>query len=658
MKKVCAVKFLGLAAVAFALSVSFASCSHSVADGDGEKVPVASLSAGKGNFTCASSSALAADGRPLMVLTALPFELEGQRDVDCFKLHWNEVEGAAFYRLFEKSGSEYRVVTDGLYGRSSSTGDLYGTVFDVYGLGSTARYYKAASYDESGDLIAETGDVECRPFGDYTQKVYDNTKNSSFEKADTSLSYGGKYWRYVYIRSSRNQVSLEEQWSLDGNAPWNSNGIVVGGNPDDFADGTSDKRYCSWLSAEYNGGTGCKFESTSYLQRSDGTVINWSHYENGKDYSLGKVICVYGVPGSGVFTVESEPYHPCGNESRDLGSFVDSDGSAYIIGSTSSAQTLYKLDDTWTKVDESFEPVTLYSGSREAPCFMKLGDWYYMFSSEQQGWMPTQGAYISGKTFAELASCPLQNTGNRATFGGQSGWMQKFGDNYGMMANRWIHGWGLDRFDFSLGYTYAARYLPVSYCEGYAFYDFFPEIHYDEKTGTVIPVQRGRLVSLGKADEKLSSAKAGTDEHGNTYDVSLATDGISWSNDTSPSWGNLKNYYMPSASGEYYVTVNLRKDFRIGEVDVTFRQVGGSEPASHFVIEGCRNSSGFGWEVIKDQSGNYLSGFVDSKIDNPATFRMVRVRVTGMHDVNPSHGTSGNWWARGIHEISVYGYEE
>ena len=620
---------------------------------------------GNGNFVSAYSSASSTDGtgRPLMVLTALPFELDGERDVDNFKFHWNDVENASFYRLFVETDGNWQVVTENLFGRQAITGNLYGTMFDVYDLGNSTRNYKIVAYDSSENEIASAGPLTCKGFADNTSKIFDNTKQSLFDKADKSLYYDGKYFRYIYNRSADNAVSYEEQWSTNGFEPWTSSGIVISGNPDDFADGTNDERYCEYLSAGYNSNSGCKLESTSYQQRKDGTVINWSHYENGKNYSLGQVICIYGIPGSGVFKAESAPYHPGGNESRDLNSFVDSDGSAYIIGSTNVAQTLYKLDSSWTKLDESFTPITLYSGSREAPCFRKLGDYYFLFSSEQQGWFPTQGAYIVGKTFAELASCKLNNLGNRATFGGQSGQIEHFGDNLGMMANRWSQGWNLRDLTGSPEYTeflgtsgiaFAQRYLPISYCEGYAFYDYFFNIHYDDTTNTVIPVQRGKLLSLGKADARNSSESSAKDGE-NLFTVDLTTDGISYSNDISPSWGSKKNYYQSSAGSEYYVTINFHEAVQVKEVDVTFRQVGGSEPASHFLIEGSTGGTS-NWITISDRTDNYISGFVETLIDDQTKYRAVRIRVIGMHDVN--HKTSGNWWGRGIHEISVYGFND
>ncbi len=630
-----------------------------------ENPKTSNLGSGNGNFVSAFSSATSSDGtgRPLMVLTAMPFELDGELDVDNFKFHWNNVENASFYRLFVQNGDDWQVVTENLYGRQARTGNLYGTMFDVYDLGSSTKNYKVVAYDSNETEIASAGPIVCKGFADNTSKIFDNTKQSLFDKADKSLYYNGKYFRYIYSRSSDNAVSYEEQWSKNGFEPWISNGIVISGNPDDFAEGTNDERYCEYLSASYNSSKGCKLESTSYQQREDGTVINWSHYENGSDYSLGEVICIYGVPESGVFKAASAPYHPKENESRDLISFVDSDGTAYIIGSTSKAQTLYKLDSSWTQLDDDFTPITLYSGSREAPCFRKLGDYYFLFSSEQQGWFPTQGAYIVGKTFEELANCSLNNLGNRATFGGQSGQIEHFGNNLGMMANRWSQGWNLTSLTGSPEYTeylgtsgiaFAQRYLPISYCEGYAFYDYFFNIHYDDSSNIVIPVQRGKLLSLGKADSSNSSEATASDGT-NVFTVDLTTDGISYANDTSPSWGSNKNYYQSFSASEYYVVINFHELVQVKEVDVTFRQVGGSEPASHFLIEGSTSGTS-NWVTISDRTNNYVSGFVETIVDDATKYKAVRIRVTGMHDVN--HQTSGNWWARGIHEISVYGTTE
>ncbi|MBE6354650.1 MAG: hypothetical protein E7061_08015 [Treponema sp.] len=613
--------------------------------------------------SCSDGGGSTSVSKPDFIVAAQAFELDGETSVDNFKLHWNEYEGASYYRLYRStsSGGSWTEVIE-----KATRQKIPGTMYDVYDAGTTTYYYKVQAYSSKNKLLAETAPVKCVPFTDTTSgDVFDNTVQSLVNKPADEIFTQGKYWRYIYNRVN-NAVWYVEQWSLTGypdDSEWTTSdngydGIVISGNPEHFEDGTENPRYCEYLATSYNDGNGCKLESTSYQVRPDGVIVNWSHYENGINYSLGQVICIYGTPGSGILTAAEAPYHPKSKESRDLVSFVDTDGSAYIIGSTSSAQTAYKLDETWTKLDENASPITLYTGSREAPCFRVVDGWYYLFSSEQAGWYPTQGAYMSSNKLSGLAEDSLHSIGNRTTFGAQSGQIDKIGSNYYMLANRWSQGWRYpdpaiptDSYLGTSGIAFAQRMLPVLFKDGYAFYDYYPEIKYDYEQGLVIPVQKGKLLSIGCSTIRSTEANA-------SYPASNAVDGISYaSNASSPSWGAYNGYAL-SSNGAYSFVVQLDNPAYIKEVDVTFRNYNGSESASQYTIDG--SIGGTSWTTLKDKSSNYIIGFneniIDEEVAGAAKYRYIRINVTAINDVN--HNSSGAWWTAGIHEVSVYGSEE
>ena len=604
--------------------------------------------------------------RPELVITAQAFELEGSTAVDNFKLHWNAYDGASYYRLYRatsKNGGWTETVSDAAHQH------IHGTMYDVYGAGGTTYYYKVAAVSAANKVLGETvlaesAPVACTPFADTTRgDVFDNTVQSLVNKPEDEIVYNGKYWRYIYERTASNQVRYREQYSSDGypDSEWTTsdngyNGVVISGNPDDFDDGRANERYCAYLSAEYNGGKGCKLESTSWHVHPSGYVVNWSHYENGADYALSKVICIYGTPGSGLLKARSAPYQPNGIASRDLVCFVDSDNSAYIIGSTS-VQTLHRLAKNWLDLDADVSPVTLSSSSREAPCLIKQDGYYYLFSSESAGWYPTQGAYQSADMLASLADDSLHALGNRTTFGAQSGQVAKMGGTYYMLANRWSQGWRYpdpaiptDSYLGTSGIAFAQRMLPISLNSGYAFYDYYPLIKYDYAKGFVVPVQKGKLLSIGCATSHSTAAASG-------YPASNAVDGISHAaNAASPSWGDYNGYAL-SSNAAYDFVVTLDAPAYIKQVDVTFRNYNGSESASQYTVDG--SNDGTAWTTLKDRSDNYIIGFNENIMDEAAdatAYRFVRVHVTAINDVN--HGTGGAWWTAGIHEVSVYGYEE
>lgn len=609
-------------------------------------------------ISCPNSNLQTENSKSAFVIAAQAFELEGETQVDNFKLHWNDFEDASYYRLYRSTsaGGDWTEVIS-----KKSRQKLTGTMYDVYDAGSTTYYYKVVAYNSRDSELAQTSPVKCVPYTDTTSgNVFDNTVQSLVNKPNDEIYVDGKYWRYIYRRTSTNQVSYTEQYSTTGypNDEWTTtdngfNGIVISGNPDDFSDGKANPRYCEYLSADYNDSKGCKLESTSYLIRNDGVVVNWSHYENGSDYSLSEVFCLYTTPGSGIMYASKAPFRPQGNDSRDLVSFKDDDGTAYIISSVSS-QTLYKLTSDYLDVDSSFK-IVLSNSYREAPCLRKVGDWYYLFSSESAGWYPTQGAYQSATSLNSLPNDDLNVIGNRTTFGAQSGQIEKIGDNYYMLANRWSQGWRYpdpaiptDNYLGTSGIAFAQRMLPIVFKNGYAFYDYYPLIKYDYDQGLVIPVQKGKLLSINCSTAGTSTASSGNP-------ASLAVDGKSYAaSASSPSRGTY-NGYLPSESAAYTFVVRLDELAYIKQVDVTFRNYNGSESASQYTIDA--SVGGTDWITIKDKSSNYIIGFneniIDDDVSSAAKYRYVRVKVTAINDVN--HGTSGAWWTRGIHEISVYG---
>jgi len=245
--------------------------------------------------SCSDGGGSTSVSKPDFIVAAQAFELDGETSVDNFKLHWNEYEGASYYRLYRStsSGGSWTEVIE-----KATRQKIPGTMYDVYDAGTTTYYYKVQAYSSKNKLLAETAPVKCVPFTDTTSgDVFDNTVQSLVNKPADEIFTQGKYWRYIYNRVN-NAVWYVEQWSLTGypdDSEWTTSdngydGIVISGNPEHFEDGTENPRYCEYLATSYNDGNGCKLESTSYQVRPDGVIVNWSHYENGINYSLGQVI--------------------------------------------------------------------------------------------------------------------------------------------------------------------------------------------------------------------------------------------------------------------------------------------------------------------------------------------------------------------------------
>ena len=79
-----------------------------------------------------------------------------------------------------------------------------------------------------------------------------------------------------------------------------------------------------------------------------------------------------------------------GTGSRDFTIYMEDNGvDAYIVSAEDhSTMRIYKLNDDFTDVVKEGS-VQLFNGAkREAPALVKIGEYYYMISSAQSGWMP------------------------------------------------------------------------------------------------------------------------------------------------------------------------------------------------------------------------------------------------------------------------------
>lgn len=85
-------------------------------------------------------------------------------------------------------------------------------------------------------------------------------------------------------------------------------------------------------------------------------------------------------------------FRPLGQESRDIGQFVDDDGSAYLIFESRPTHGFYiaKLSDDYMRVEKemSFIRVPLEGGA-----IVHYKDLYYVVGSQLTGWRPNPNVY-------------------------------------------------------------------------------------------------------------------------------------------------------------------------------------------------------------------------------------------------------------------------
>ncbi|OIW30392.1 hypothetical protein CONLIGDRAFT_632452 [Coniochaeta ligniaria NRRL 30616] len=476
-------------------------------------------------------------------------------------------------------------------------------------------YYQVQAFASNGTSLGQSAETSAATFAvGNNYDTYDNTVLRTFApKSD--LESGGIYYQYNYESDANGFLQFVQQTSTDG-YNFAGNTVVL-----------TRSQVCASVSGGY-----CILQATNIVKNpATGNFVLWAHLENNVDYTLAQVAVAEAVPGQPFTFIGT--YQPEGQQSRDLTFFEDVDGSGYLISTANNNQdlNLYRLTPNWTAI-ASWPAVLLAGQSREAPSMVHVGDYYYLFTSNTAGWYPSQGQYISAPALAGPWS-ESRGIGNTANFGAQSGWLVTFGTQIAMMADRWGAQWAPPEASNS------QRMLPISFGNGYASYGFYETVKYNATGGGLVPVQSGKILSMGKpvADSGLS-----TDAPGDavTYAASKANDGIQNDED---------NYFKPNYV-PFWWQVDLQTNASITQIDMTTNMVKGSETYYGYVIQGSWDGSYY--IQLVDGSTNTAPGFVSSKVSSSYSFRYIKVIVYRV--VNVHNGQEADW-ARGIDEFVVYG---
>lgn len=364
----------------------------------------------------------------------------------------------------------------------------------------------------------------------------------------------------------------------------------------------------------------CRTESEGFHKHPQtGETVFWAHYEGANGYGTAKVVVAWGKPDQD--WTFGGAFRPTGRDSRDLSFFGDRGGEGYLVSATSmnSDTAIYRLTSDWHAV-QNLAALVMKGQRREAPSILDDNGWYYLFSSGTAGWMPTAGGYISSHNISGDWT-GLEDPGNAATFGAQSGGVSRYGSTALMNANRWAQNWPISQ-------PFAIVVMPISVSAGFASYHFYKTIEQDPINNVAIGIQSGRLSSIGAK----SSSSGGKDE-------GAANDGIS----------NDANSYFKPDKVPFWYEVDLGRELPIEQIDLTTRLVGGSETFYSFKVSASKD--GKSYKVISDQSGNKNVGFTSFTVAGRPTARFVRVNVQKITNIFNKNEAD---WAAGIHELSVY----
>ncbi|WP_217546919.1 RICIN domain-containing protein [Streptomyces sp. GbtcB6] len=230
---------------------------------------------------------------------------------------------------------------------------------------------------------------------------------------------------------------------------------------------------------------------TAYIERpkviynaSTGKFVMWMHKENGVDYSEAKAAVAVSDTVDGNYTYQGS-FQPLGQYmSRDITTFVDTDGTAYMVSAANENYDLqiYKLTADYTAID-SLVANPWAGGHREAPALFKRNGVYFMLTSGATGWSANQQEYATATSLAGPWTS-WTNVGDSTAYNSQTAYVLPVtgtsGTSYLYMGDRWGNSFG--------GTVNDSRYvwLPLTFPTSTSMsMSWYPEVSVDTAAGTV-----------------------------------------------------------------------------------------------------------------------------------------------------------------------------
>ncbi|MFI8370549.1 RICIN domain-containing protein [Streptomyces sp. NPDC085466] len=217
---------------------------------------------------------------------------------------------------------------------------------------------------------------------------------------------------------------------------------------------------------------------------STGKFVMWMHKEgSATDYSEARAAVAVSDTVDGDYTWRGS-FRPLGHMSRDITTFVDTDGTGYMISAANENADLhvYRLTPDYTGIAAQVQK--LWPGQwREAPAMFKRNGVYFLLTSGATGWAPNQQKYATATSVTGSWS-GLSDIGDGTTYGSQTAYVLPVqgtsGTSYLYMGDRWGNSMG--------GMVNDSQYvwLPLKFPTATTMtMDYFPQITVDTAAGTV-----------------------------------------------------------------------------------------------------------------------------------------------------------------------------
>jgi hypothetical protein len=128
-----------------------------------------------------------------------------------------------------------------------------------------------------------------------------------------------------------------------------------------------------------------------YANPRTGKFVMYAHLDDAR-YKLARVMIAVSDRIDGPYRFQKS-FRPLDEESRDIGQFVDDDGSAYLIFESRPTKGFFlaRLSDDFMSVEKvCFIPAPLEGGA-----LVHLGSLYYVVGSHMTGWRPNPNVYAT-----------------------------------------------------------------------------------------------------------------------------------------------------------------------------------------------------------------------------------------------------------------------
>ncbi|WP_031152839.1 RICIN domain-containing protein [Streptomyces xanthophaeus] len=219
--------------------------------------------------------------------------------------------------------------------------------------------------------------------------------------------------------------------------------------------------------------------------RATGEFVMWMHKEgSATDYSEARAAVAVSSTVDGDYSWRGS-FRPLGHMSRDITTFVDTDGTGYMISAANENADLhvYRLDARYTAVEAQVQK--LWAGQwREAPALFKRNGVYFLLTSGATGWSPNQQKYGTADSITGTWSS-LRDLGDGRTYHSQTAYVLPVEGMSGVttymyMGDRWGNSMG--------GMVNDSQYiwLPLTFPTSTTLsMEYFPQITIAAEAGTV-----------------------------------------------------------------------------------------------------------------------------------------------------------------------------